>query len=138
MNMKQLCAQEALKYIKDDMCIGLGGGSTVGYLAEYLAKEGTAKKKSQEFMSELTALENVDIDDRRMLRVEAIIQSMTKRERQNPSIINASRKKRIAAGSGNSVQEVNQLLRQFEQMQKMMKQFSGGGLGRMIKRRKRR
>ena len=40
MNMKQLCAQEALKYIKDDMCIGLGGGSTVGYLAEYLAKEG--------------------------------------------------------------------------------------------------
>lgn len=84
------------------------------------------------------ALENVDIDDRRMLRVEAIIQSMTKRERQNPSIINASRKKRIAAGSGNSVQEVNQLLRQFEQMQKMMKQFSGGGLGRMMKRRKRR
>lgn len=40
MNMKQLCAKEALKYIKDDMCIGLGGGSTVGYLAEYLAKEG--------------------------------------------------------------------------------------------------
>ncbi|MBR6728873.1 MAG: signal recognition particle protein [Clostridia bacterium] len=84
------------------------------------------------------ALENVDLDDRRMLRVEAIIQSMTKKERHDPSIINASRKKRIAAGSGNSVQEVNQLLRQFEQMQKMMKQFSGGGLGRMMKRKKKR
>lgn len=84
------------------------------------------------------ALENVDLDDRRMLRVEAIIQSMTMKERQNPSIINASRRKRIAAGSGNSVQDVNQLLRQFEQMQKMMKQFSGGGLGRMMKRKKKR
>ncbi|MBE7048006.1 MAG: signal recognition particle protein [Ruminococcaceae bacterium] len=84
------------------------------------------------------ALENVDIDDRRMLRLEAIIQSMTKGERHNPSIINASRKKRIAAGSGNSVQDVNLLLKQFEQMQKMMKQFSGGGFGRMMKRKKRR
>ncbi len=83
------------------------------------------------------ALDGVDLDDRRLLRVEAIIQSMTKKERQNPSIINASRKKRIAAGSGNTVQEVNQLLRQFEQMQKMMKQFSGGGMmGRMMKRKK--
>ncbi len=84
------------------------------------------------------ALENVDIDDRRMVRVEAIIQSMTMKERQNPSVINASRRKRIAAGSGNNVQEVNQLLKQFEQMQKMMKQFSGGGLGRMMRRKKKR
>jgi len=84
------------------------------------------------------ALENVDLDDRRMLRVEAIIQSMTKQERRNPSIINAGRRKRIAAGSGNTVQDVNQLLRQFEQMQKMMKQFAGGGLGRMMRRKKHR
>ncbi len=84
------------------------------------------------------ALNEVDLDDRRLLRVEAIIQSMTKKERQNPSIINASRKKRIAAGSGNTVHDVNNLLRQFEQMQKMMKQFSGGGLGRMMKRKKKR
>ncbi|MBQ4517219.1 MAG: signal recognition particle protein [Clostridia bacterium] len=83
-------------------------------------------------------LDNVDLDDGRMLRVEAIIQSMTMKERQNPSIINASRKKRIAAGSGNGVQEVNQLLRQFEQMQKMMKQFTGGGMGRFMKRKKKR
>ncbi len=84
------------------------------------------------------ALNEVDLDDRRLLRIEAIIQSMTKKERQNPSIINAGRRKRIAAGSGNTVQDVNNLLRQFEQMQKMMKQFSGGGLGRMMKRKKKR
>ena len=84
------------------------------------------------------ALENVDLDDGRTKRVEAIIQSMTKKERHNPSIINASRRKRIAAGSGTMVQDVNLLLRQFEQMQKMMKQFSGGGFGRMMKRKKKR
>lgn len=71
------------------------------------------------------ALENADIDERKLLRVEAVIQSMTPRERENPSIINASRRKRIAAGSGNQVSDVNALLRQFEQMQKMMKQFTG-------------
>ena len=84
------------------------------------------------------ALEGVDLDDGRMERVEAIIRSMTKKERQNPSIINASRRKRIAAGSGNTVHDVNLLLRQFEQMQKMMKQFSGGAMGRLMKRKKKR
>lgn len=69
------------------------------------------------------ALANADIDERRLLRVEAIIQSMTAAERKDPAIINASRRRRIAAGSGNQVQDVNTLLRQFEQMQKMMKQF---------------
>ncbi len=69
------------------------------------------------------ALQNADIDERKLFRVEAIIQSMTQAERKNPSIINASRRKRIAAGSGNQVSDVNNLLRQFEQMQKMMKQF---------------
>lgn len=73
------------------------------------------------------ALDEANIDENRIFRVEAIIRSMTKKERQNPSIINASRKKRIAAGSGNTVQDVNTLLKQFEQMQKMMKQFSGKG-----------
>lgn len=63
-------------------------------------------------------------------RIEAIIQSMTGKERRNPKIIKASRKKRIAAGSGTSVQEVNQLLKQFREMQKMMKQLRGGGKGR--------
>lgn len=76
------------------------------------------------------ALENADIDDRKMDRVEAIIKSMTMKERKDPSVINASRKKRIAAGSGNSVAEVNTLLKQFEQMQQMMKRFSGSKFGK--------
>jgi len=84
------------------------------------------------------ALEGVDLDDGRMERVEAIIRSMTKKERHNPSIINASRRKRIAAGSGTTVHDVNLLLRQFEQMQQMMKKLGGGAMGRMMKRKKKR
>jgi len=67
-----------------------------------------------------------DIDESRIERTKAIILSMTKRERYEPSIINSSRKKRIAAGSGTSVQEVNQLLKQFEQTKQLMKQFKNG------------
>ncbi len=66
-------------------------------------------------------LRDVDIDDRQMDRMEAIILSMTKKEREKPEIINASRKRRIAAGSGMKVEDVNRLLKQYEQMQKMMK-----------------
>ena len=80
------------------------------------------------------ALENVDLDDKRLLRVEAIITSMTEKERQDPSIINASRKRRIAAGSGNDVNAVNNLLKQFEQMQTMMKQLTGGKFARHMKK----
>lgn len=78
-------------------------------------------------------LKDVEIDDNAMKKPEAIIRSMTKRERRNPSILNASRRKRIAQGAGVTVQDVNQLMRQFEQMQKMMKQFSNkrGMFGRM-------
>ncbi len=68
-----------------------------------------------------------DLDERRMARVEAIIHSMTMVERQNPSIINGSRRKRIANGSGSSPSQVNQLLNQFKQMQTMMKKISGPG-----------
>ena len=68
-----------------------------------------------------------DIDERQMARVEAIIHSMTQAERQEPSIINGSRRKRIADGSGTSPAQVNQLLSQFKQMQKMMKKLSGPG-----------
>ena len=69
-------------------------------------------------------IRDVDIDDRAMLRVEAIIKSMTEKERRKPDIINASRKKRIAAGSGTEVSDVNKLLNQYTQMKKMFKQFS--------------
>ena len=70
-------------------------------------------------------LKDADIDDSQLTRIEAMITSMTKAERAKPSIINPSRKKRIAAGSGTRVEDVNRLLKQFDQMQKMMKQFTG-------------
>ena len=85
------------------------------------------------------AIDEANIDERKLDRVEAIIKSMTMQEREKPSIIDASRKRRIAAGSGNQVSDVNLLLKQFEQMQKMMKQFSGGGMGmRKFKKKKKR
>ena len=71
-------------------------------------------------------LTEVKIDAKQMAHIEAIVLSMTPKERRNPDIIKASRKTRIAAGSGTSVQEVNRLLQQFDQMKKMMKQFSNG------------
>ena len=70
-------------------------------------------------------IRDVDIDERQFLRIEAIITSMTAKERRKPDILNASRKKRIAAGSGTSVEDVNRLIKQYEQMKKMFKQFSG-------------
>jgi signal recognition particle subunit SRP54 len=69
-------------------------------------------------------LKNIDIDEKEFVKVEAIIQSMTKYERNNPSIIDSSRRKRIAQGSGTSIQEVNRLLKQFKESKKMMKKFS--------------
>jgi len=68
-------------------------------------------------------LKDVEVDEKQLAHIEAIIKSMTRQERENPSIINSSRKKRIADGSGTTVQEVNSLLKQFAMMQKMMKQF---------------
>ena len=78
------------------------------------------------------AMKDVDIDDDAFKGIEAIIHSMTPNERSKPSIINASRKKRISKGSGTSVQEVNQLMKQFNQMSKMMKMMQGGGNKRMM------
>ena len=80
------------------------------------------------------AMKDVKIDEKAMAHTEAIIHSMTKAEREHPDMINASRKKRIAAGSGTSVEEVNKLLKQFEQMLKMMKQFSNMGKTKQGKR----
>lgn len=82
-------------------------------------------------------LDNVDIDDRQIDWIEAIIYSMTPAERSNPSLINPSRKRRIAAGSGRSVEEVNRLIKQLDQMQKMMKKMkSRGKNGKKGKKRK--
>ncbi|SDS57747.1 signal recognition particle protein [Gramella sp. MAR_2010_147] len=77
-------------------------------------------------------LKDVDIDDDAFKGIEAIIHSMTPGERSEPKVINASRKKRIAKGSGTTVQEVNQLLKQFNQMGKMMKMMQGGGGRKMM------
>lgn len=81
------------------------------------------------------ALKNVDVDEKRMGRIEAIVLSMTPRERELRDKLTPSRKERIAKGSGTSMAEVNALIKQFEQMQKMMKQLSGG-MGKKMKRRK--
>lgn len=70
-------------------------------------------------------IKNAQVDDKALIKVEAIINSMTKTERGNPKILNGSRRKRIARGSGTSIQDVNRLLKQFEEMKKMMSRFSG-------------
>jgi signal recognition particle subunit SRP54 len=74
----------------------------------------------------LKQLKDVKVDEKEISRVVAIIDSMTPKERNNHMIINGSRRRRIAKGSGTSVQEVNQLLKQYAEARKMMKQFSGG------------
>ena len=79
-------------------------------------------------------LKNVQVDEKAMAHTEAIILSMTPKERENPNIIGASRKKRIAAGAGLKVEDVNRLLKSFDQMRAMMKQFSGPGMGKKMKR----
>ena len=77
-------------------------------------------------------MKNVDIDDDAFKHIEAIIQSMTPEERSKPTLLNNSRKKRIGSGSGTSIQQVNQLMKQFNQMSKMMKMMQGGGGRKMM------
>jgi len=77
------------------------------------------------------ALKNLDIDDDAFKGIEAIIRSMTPKERENPSLINGSRRKRIVDGSGTNIQEVNRLLKQFEETRKMMKMMTSGGAANM-------
>ncbi|EHW1538879.1 signal recognition particle protein [Listeria monocytogenes] len=80
--------------------------------------------------NKMKGLDNMNVDDKQLGHIEAIIKSMTKNEKDNPDIINASRRKRIARGSGRPVQEINRLLKQFGEMKKMMKQMTGGGKGK--------
>ena len=91
----------------------------MGSLTQIVSMLPGAKKKLSD--------EEAEQGEKQLVRTEAIINSMTKKERAKPSIISAQRKKRIAAGSGTKVEDVNRLLKQFEQMQKMMKQLSGNG-----------
>ena len=80
------------------------------------------------------ALKGAQVDEKAMARTEAIIQSMTPFERENPSVLNHSRKRRIAAGAGVRVEQINQLLKQFDMMNQMVKQFSGPGASKKMKR----
>lgn len=82
------------------------------------------------------AMKNLQVDEKQLAHTEAIILSMTPKERENPAIIGGSRKKRIADGCGLKVEDVNKLLKSFEQMQKLMKQFSGPGAAKKMKRMK--
>lgn len=84
---------------------------------------------------QIKGLKNIQVDERQLARVEAIIRSMTPEEKENPEIINASRRKRIANGSGTTVQDVNRLLKQFNDMKKMMKQFQQMAKGAKKKKR---
>lgn len=84
-------------------------------------------------MANLPAGVKGQVNDNELVKMEAMINSMTRRERHFPDIIKGSHRRRIAAGSGTQVQDVNKLLKQFEQMQKMMKKMSNGGLGKMLR-----
>ncbi|SFS51905.1 signal recognition particle protein [Marininema halotolerans] len=84
-------------------------------------------------MGQMKGLKNMQVDEKQLGKVEAIIRSMTRDEKQNPEIINASRRKRLAAGSGTTVQDVNRLIKQFMDMKKMMKQFTSMTKGKKKK-----
>ncbi|RZT22969.1 MULTISPECIES: signal recognition particle protein [Fictibacillus] len=106
-----------MSFTFDDFLDQMGQVRNLGPLDEVLGMLPGANK--------MKGLKNVQIDEKQIGHVEAIIRSMTLHEREQPEVINASRKRRIAKGSGRSVQEVNRLIKQFEDMKKMMKQMSG-------------
>ena len=107
------------KFDLEDFLVQLNSIKKLGPLENILKMLPGAKKMG---------LNNVNIDPKQMAHIEAIILSMTPKERKNPDILKASRKKRIALGCGQSVEDVNRLLKQFEQMKTMMKQFKNGNL----------
>lgn len=83
-------------------------------------------------MNKMKGMDKLNMNEKQIDHIKAIIQSMTPSERNEPEKLNVSRKKRIAKGSGRSVQEINRLMKQFNDMKKMMKQFSGGGKGKKV------
>ncbi|MBI5540099.1 MAG: signal recognition particle protein [Bacteroidia bacterium] len=93
---------------------------------QQIKKMGNVKELASMIPGMGKALKNVDIDDNAFKSIEAIIRAMTPEERSNPVIINGSRRKRIATGSGTDIQEVNRLIKQFDETRRMMKMFSGG------------
>jgi len=114
-----------MSFTFDDFLEQLGQVRKMGPLDELLSMMPGANK--------LRGVKNMQIDDKQIVQVEAIIRSMTSEEKEVPDIINASRKRRIANGSGTSIQDVNRLLKQFKDMTKMMKQMMGGTKGKKNK-----
>jgi signal recognition particle subunit SRP54 len=100
---------------------------------EQIKKMGNVKDLLSMIPGVGKAVKDMDIDNKAFAGIEAIIRSMTPAERSEPVILNGNRKKRIAEGSGTSIQEVNKLIKQFEDMRKMMKSFSGGNAQKMMK-----
>ena len=98
---------------------------------EQIKKMGNLKDLASMIPGVGKAIKDVDIDDNAFKGIEAIIKSMTPQERQHPEVLNTSRRQRIAKGSGTNIQEVNRLLKQFDQTRKMMKMVTGSGMGRM-------
>ncbi|SFD81259.1 signal recognition particle subunit FFH/SRP54 (srp54) [Lentibacillus persicus] len=105
-----------MSFTFDDFLEQMGQVKNMGPLEDLMSMIPGANK--------MKGLKNAQIDEKQLVYVEAIIQSMTKEERQDPNLMNASRKKRIAKGSGTSVSQVNRLLKQFNEMKKMMKQMT--------------
>lgn len=105
-----------MSFTFDDFLEQMGQVKEMGPLEDLLAMIPGANK--------MKGMKNVQLDDKQLVHVEAIIQSMTKEERQDPSLMNAGRKRRIAKGSGTNVSQVNRLLKQFNEMRKMMKQMT--------------
>ena len=101
---------------------------------EQIKKMGNIKELMGMIPGVGKAIKDLDIDDNAFKSVEAIIRSMTPKERANPDIINASRRERIARGSGTNIQEVNRLMKQFEQIRKVMKGVAGGKMGNLMSR----
>jgi signal recognition particle subunit SRP54 len=100
---------------------------------QQIKKMGNIKELASMIPGVGKALKNLDIDDDAFKSIEAIIHSMTPAERENPVLLNGSRKKRIASGSGTDVQEINRLLKQFDETRKLMKMMqSGKNMGRMM------
>ena len=100
---------------------------------QQIKKMGNIKDLASMIPGVSKAIKDVDIDDNAFKGIEAIILSMTPRERKNPEILNTSRKMRIAKGSGTNINEVNRLIKQFEQTRKMMKMMTGTKMGRLMK-----
>ena len=106
-------------------------------LIQQIKKMGNLKDLASMIPGVGKAIKDIDIDDNAFKSIEAIIYSMTPAERSNPALLNGSRRQRIAKGSGTNIQEVNRLLKQFDQTRKMMKMVTGSKMGKMMPKMKR-